>query len=456
MTISVPVAPFDGDAAVPGSVDVVIVGGGIVGVLTALELAEAGVSVALCEKGVIAGEQSSRNWGWVRQMGRDEAELPLAAVALALWRGMDTRVGGATGFTQSGITYAAFTQRDADHWERWHETGSRHGVKTEMLIGERLRAAIPGIRGSVRCALWSPDDGFAEPWIAVPAMAAAARRAGVAILTDCAVRSLDVAGGRVTGVITERGRIAARQVLVAGGIWSRVLLRNHGVDFPQLRVTGTVARVSGASGLPDYPLGTEDFSFRPRMDGGHTLTLRNANIADISPDSFRLFRRYIPRLRENWREFHLRLGPSFLREMAEPSHWRPDERTIFERVRTLDPKPSRLFLKRALQNAAKAFAPFEAVTISHAWAGVMDVTPNAVPVIDAIPGLDGAWIASGCSGHGFGLGPGIGRLAADLMIGRTPAVDPRPFRWSRTVLSVAPADPHGSGGPAASSTTHIS
>ena len=290
---------------------------------------------------------------------------------------------------------------------------------------------MPAIRGDVRLALWSPRDGCAEPWIAVPAMAEAARRAGAAILTGCAVRSLDIEGGRVGGVITEKGRIRASQVLVAGGIWSRALLRNHGVDFPQLRVVGTVARVTGAQGLPSHPFGTEDFSFRPRMDGGHTLTLRNANIAEILPDSFRLFRRYIPRLRENWREFHLRIGRSFYEDLISPTHWRPDESTIFERVRTLDPTPSRLFLKRALQNAGKAFSSFEGVTISHAWAGVMDVTPDAVPVVDAVPGLDGAWIASGCSGHGFGLGPGIAQLAAGMMLGSAPVVDARPFRWNR-------------------------
>lgn len=431
MTISVPVAAFGGDAALPPAVDVAIVGGGIVGVLTALELAEAGVSVALFEKGVIAGEQSCRNWGWVRQMGRDEAELPLSSLALDRWREMDARIGAATGFRQSGIAYAAFTQRDADHWERWHETGRRYGIGTALLSGERLQAVAPGIRGGVRLALWSPDDGFAEPWIAVPAMAAAARRAGAAILTGCAVRALDTESGRIAGVITERGRVRASQVLIAGGVWSRTLLRNHGVDFPQLRVVGTVARVTGAQGLPDHPFGTENFSFRPRMDGGHTLTLRNANIAEILPDSIRLFGRYVPRLRENWREFHLRFGRSFFDELASPTRWRPDERTVFERVRTLDPAPSRLFLKRALRNAGKAFAPFENVSISHAWAGAMDVTPDAVPVIDAVPGLKGAWIASGCSGHGFGLGPGIAQLAAGMMLGHAPVVDARPFRWNR-------------------------
>lgn len=437
MTISVPVAPFEGDATLPEASDVVIVGGGIVGVMTALELAEAGLSVTVCEKGVIAGEQSSRNWGWVRQMGREEAELPLSAVALDLWRGMDKRIGASTGFRQTGITYAAYTRRDAEHWMQWHETGKRYGIETTLLSGEQLRAKTPGIRDNVKLALWSPNDGCAEPWIAAPAMAAAARNAGATILTNCAVRALDIEAGRVVGVITEKGRIRAPRVVVAGGVWSRTLLRNHDVDFPQLRVTGTVARVVGAEGLPEHPFGTEDFSFRPRTDGGHTLTLRNANIADILPDNIRLFPQYIPQLRKNWREFHLRFGAPFFQELSNQAHWTSSERTIFETVRTLDPVPSRLFLKRALRNAGKAFAAFDNVRISHAWAGVIDVTPDAVPVIDQIPGLDGAWIASGCSGHGFGLSPGIARLLADMLLDRALVVDPKVFRWDRLTRAKA-------------------
>ena len=98
-----------GDAALPREVDTVVIGGGIIGVCTALSLVERGQKVALCEKGVIGAEQSGRNWGWVRRMGRDLAEFPLGVLSLELWAGMNARVGGETGFTRSGIVYAAET-----------------------------------------------------------------------------------------------------------------------------------------------------------------------------------------------------------------------------------------------------------------------------------------------------------------------------------------------------------
>src|SRR5215469_1373576 len=99
------VDPVESDVALPAQADVVVVGGGIIGVSTAYFLAERGISVVLCEKGHIAGEQSSRNWGWVRKMGRDPRELPLIIESLRLWEGMNERVGTETGFRTTGIVY---------------------------------------------------------------------------------------------------------------------------------------------------------------------------------------------------------------------------------------------------------------------------------------------------------------------------------------------------------------
>src|SRR5215467_5117429 len=86
------------DPTLPAAVDVVIIGGGIIGTSTALFLAQRGVSVALCEKGKIAGEQSSRNWGWCRKMVRDPREVPLAIESLRLWQGMNALIAAETGF----------------------------------------------------------------------------------------------------------------------------------------------------------------------------------------------------------------------------------------------------------------------------------------------------------------------------------------------------------------------
>ena len=108
----------------PAQAEVVVVGGGIAGVATALELAERGRRVVLCEKGVIAGEQSGRNWGWCRSMGRDPRELPLMLASLELWRGVDTRIGAETGFRQTGTLYSC--PDEAAFAKRWAKESSRY------------------------------------------------------------------------------------------------------------------------------------------------------------------------------------------------------------------------------------------------------------------------------------------------------------------------------------------
>src|SRR6202162_3173073 len=99
------VDPVASDEALPSRADVVVIGGGILGPSAALFLAERGVWVARCEKGHIAGEQSSRNWGWCRKMVRDPRELPLVIESLRLWQGMNEMVGAETGFCTSRIMY---------------------------------------------------------------------------------------------------------------------------------------------------------------------------------------------------------------------------------------------------------------------------------------------------------------------------------------------------------------
>lgn len=431
MSLSIPLAPFQGDEEFPAQADVVIIGGGIIGVATALTLAERGVSVALVEKGVIAGEQSARNWGWTRQMGRDAAELPLTMASLRLWSQMNERIGDETGWRRTGITYLCYNKRDMDIWGGWYEKGKAYGLDSQMLTGGQVTDLLPGSAGGLIGGLHTPSDGRAEPTIAAVAMANAARRAGARILTQCAARGVEKSAGKISAVMTERGRIACSSVVLAGGAWSRLFAGNMGLDFPQLKVMGTVARVTGIDGISDMPVAASDFAYRKRLDGDYTVALRNANIANIVPDSFRLFAEYMPSFVQTWRELKLRVGKTFLEEMSMPKSWSLDQRTPFEAIRTLDPVPARSFNQKALAKLARAYPAFAKAKIVNEWAGMMDVTPDAVPVISEIASVPGFHIASGFSGHGFGIGPGAGQLMADIVMGTTPLVDPKPFHISR-------------------------
>ena len=190
------VDPVSSDEALPARVDVVVIGGGIIGASTALFLAEKGVSVALCEKGHIAGEQSSRNWGWCRKMGRDPRELPLIIESLRLWQGINERVEAETGFRQAGIMYLAETQAELGELEGWLEHARQYQLDTRLLTRAEATELMPGLTGNWVGGLYTASDGKAEPQRAAPAIAKAARHKGAAIFTQCAVRGIETAGGR--------------------------------------------------------------------------------------------------------------------------------------------------------------------------------------------------------------------------------------------------------------------
>ena len=425
------VVPVEGDAHLPARVDVVVIGGGIIGVSTALELAERGLSVALCEKGGIGQEQSSRNWGWVRISQRDPREVPLMAESIRLWRDLDRRTGRDTGYRQCGIVFASSDDGEAASNAKWPEELGRYQLPSRIIGPAELATLYPGLKTDIKSALHTAADGRAEPQKAAPAIAEAARDKGVHILTRCAVRGLETSAGRISGVVTERGAIACDAVVLAGGAWSSLFAGNAGIALPQLKVMNSVIRTKPIAGGPEATFYDKDFAFRKRQDGGYTIASSYDNIVDIVPDSFHHMLKFLPALKSEWKSLRFRISGRFLEEARMPRRWRMDEETPFERCRVLDPKPSEKWTNYALAELRKAYPAFAHAEIAQRWAGYIDVTPDAVPVISAIEEIPGFHIVTGFSGHGFGIGPGAGRLMADIVTNRTPVVDPTAFRLAR-------------------------
>lgn len=416
----------------PPAADVVVIGGGIAGVMTAWYLAKAGQKVVLCEKGRIAGEQSGRNWGWIRKQGRDPSELPIMIEALEIWRGLEAEVGADMGFREEGVLYIANGPKDMADYEAWLAHARAHGLDTRMLSRAELEARLPNAAGWIGGIL-TPSDARAEPFKAVPALAMAAASRGVSVHEDCAVRALDVAAGRVVGVITERGRIRAERVVLAGGAWSSLLARAHGVTLPQLMVRATVT----ATVPLDFPFegaaADNNFAFRKRQDGGLTLTPGGSHDFWIGPDAFRHLRAFLPLIRKDMSSTHFQLAAprGFPDAWSTPRRWDADRESPFERMRIINPEPNMKLVERIQGQFAAAFPKIGRPAIATAWAGMIDTMPDIVPVLDHAPNLPGLVLATGLSGHGFGIGPGIGRVAADLVLGRPPGHDLARFRASR-------------------------
>src|SRR5262249_13754621 len=180
-------------------------------------------------------------------------------------------------------------------------------------------------------------------------------------------------------------------------------------------------------------IGTPGFSLRRRLDGGYSLAMGGGVTFDLTPDSFRYLRAFWPIFRQEHRHLKLRFGRAFFDALSRPRHWALDRPSPFEAERVLDPQPDSGVLDKALANLRTAYPALAGVQMAESWAGMIDATPDAVPVISPVDSLPGFHIATGFSGHGFGIGPGAGRLAADLVAGDPPVVDPAPFRYRRMI-----------------------
>lgn len=418
---------------VPPSADVVIIGGGIIGASTALFLARKGVSVVLCEKGTVGEEQSGRNWGWVRKMGRDIREIPLMIRSMQIWDELNAMTGEETGFRRIGTTYFFETEAEAARYEPWLSSVRQFGIDTRVVDAAEVARYGPGATRKWAGGLRTDSDGCAEPHLATRAILKGARDHGASIVECCAVRGLETSAGRVSEVITEKGRIRCNTVVLAGGVWSTFFARSIGVHFPQLKLLSQVARTRPITGGPLGCGSGRGFGYRQRLDGGYNISMRALYPVDITPDSFRFARQFLPALKHEWKGLKLRLGKQTFREMRIPRRWALDRQTVFERFRTLRPTADSKVLDDSFANMRAIFPGMSEIVVNEKVSAWIDLAPDAIPVISAVEQLPGFHIASGFSGHGFGIGPGAGELMAQIVMGEPTSVDTKAFRHSRFI-----------------------
>ena len=403
----------------PNSTGVVIIGGGVAGVTAALFLAEAGIATVLCEKGVIAGEQSSRNWGWIRKQGRAVEELPLMIESARLWERIAAELDEDIGFRKGGSTYLATTEAEFEVRAGWLEKTRDFGLNTQLLNSKQTDDLLGQDGKRFVGATHTPDDAYAEPALAVPAISRLLQRKGGVVLENTAVRTLMREAGKVVGVVTEHGPIRADGVILAGGIWSRSLLENEGVSFPQLAIRSSVLRTTPAQAFASSTFGAAGASIRPRVDGGYTIARGGAAGHEITPASLRHFAAFVPMIKEQWKIIKLSLGSSFFGPLGY-HRWQADQTSPFEGVRTMNPEPDQKLLDDVMKSAQALYPQLSQARPIETWAGLIDVMPDELCTVGLLPELPGLVLATGMSGHGFGLGPGVGMLAAQLVSGETP------------------------------------
>lgn len=411
--------------------DVVVIGGGIIGCATAYYLARRGAHVVLLERGRVLGDQSRKNWGYVRQQGRDPLEVPLMVEANRIWRGLERELGAEIDWVQGGNLALAADEQRMGLFEAWMGVAREFGLDTRLLRGREVATVVPGLAGSWTGGMYTPSDGHAEPTSTTDALGRAAATLGARIYTGSAVEAIQTRAGSVSGVTTERGEVRTTRVVCAAGAWSSTLARTVGLSLPQRRVRATVALTTPALPVTAAGVWGPTVALRQRRDGSLNIAAGGAADHDITLDSLRHLRLFLPNYWKNRKLFRFHVGRPLLRDLAALGPWTAARRRPLTHDRGMEPPPNPAKVARSLAELHRLLPALPRLGIERSWAGYIDATPDAVPVLGEAPSPEGFIFATGFSGHGFAMGPIVGRLIAELIVDGKPSLDITGFRFSR-------------------------
>ena len=350
--------------------DVVIVGGGVVGVSAAFHIATAGAGrVLLLERADhLAAGSTGACAGGFRQQFSSEVNVRLSQASVPMIVDFTKEHGLPLDIAQHGYL---FLVRGESLWRDFvaaNELQRRLGVEAELLTPHEAEQLAPGIslEGLVG-ATYGPADGIADPSGLTQGYGRLARGAGAELELGVEVMAVRAAAGRVTGVETSAGAIDAAVVVNAAGPWAGLIASMVGVELP-------------LEPIPRHVLVTGGFPLAPE---------RRTLVIDAASSFY----------------FH-REGAGVLMGMGDP-----DERASF------DLTPDEAFVAGSLlPTALRVFPPLEAASVEHSWVGLYEMTPDRHPILGQAPGLQGFYLANGFSGHGFQHAPVVGRLLAEMIV----------------------------------------
>jgi sarcosine oxidase subunit beta len=371
-------------------VDVVVIGGGVVGCSTAFHLAEAGKSVLLVEKSAIASGSSSKAAGGVRACFSDPLNVAIGKRSLELLADFAIRPGGEIDLHRVGYLFLCTTSAQLDEFGAAVEVHNSLGVRSSMISAEQAHQLSPLANvDDVIGACWSPDDGTCTPESVVQAYASGARRQGAVLLTNTEFVSADVRDGRVHSVeirsADESARVRTSSVVIAAGAWSMSVGAAFGVDLPVVPVRREIIVTGPVPGADPELVSRSPMT----IDAASTFYFHGEGrgvLAGFSDDS------------------------------VEPG---------FDLTR--DPS----YLERLVELAAHRAPSLVDAEVTGGWAGLYEVSPDHDGIVGQSTSVEGLLYATGFSGHGFLQGPAIGEMLRDLVLGRPLDLDLSPMNADR-------------------------
>ncbi|HGL6718561.1 FAD-binding oxidoreductase [Burkholderia contaminans] len=419
------------DTPFPPDADVVIAGAGIMGCAAAYYLGQRGLKAVVLDKSRIAGQQSTRAWGFVRQQGREAAEVPLMMAGMKIWEELEETLGFDLEWRQGGCLYIADNETDWASFNAWLAVAREHGLDTRTLTRAQIDERVSGLSPQARTlgGLYTATDGQAEPRRVAAAFAARAAEAGARFFEGCGVTAIETAGGAVVGVVTERGTIRTRRVICAAGATSFRLLDGVGIRLPQHAVRGTCMRTNVVPPVSASTVWGHGLGIRQRKNGAINLADDMQVDVDLTLGHLRGLSLFWPQFWSQRDKFRLHVNGAAWRDALA----RINGATGPIEPRDPQPEPNRAHAPRALAKLKAIFPALKDAQIVEAWAGLIDVLPDGIPVIDAPGTPSGLAIATGFCGHGFAMGPIVGRLLAEWIDTGAPSLDLSAFRAQRFV-----------------------
>jgi len=348
-----------------------------------------------------------------------------------MWRGLERELGADLEWIAGGNLALAADEARMARFEAWLPVAREFGLETRLLRGRELATVVPGLGGAWAGGMHTPGDGHADPEKATDAFARAARAHGATLHVECAVQAVTTRAGAVDGVVTERGEIRAPTVVCAAGAWSSRLARMLGLSLPQRWVRGTVARTTPAPPMTACAVWGPGVAFRQRRDGAFNIAAGGALDHDVTLDSLRQLRFFLPNFWRNKALFRFHVGRPLLASLIAALPGSAARRRPLVWDRSMEPRPNPTKVRRGLAELQRVLPALPPLGIARSWAGYIDAAPDLVPVLGEVAQLKGFVLATSFSGHGFAMGPIAGRLVSELIVDGKPSLDLSAFRFSR-------------------------
>ncbi|MDQ3695682.1 MAG: FAD-binding oxidoreductase [Chloroflexota bacterium] len=362
--------------------DVIVIGGGVVGSSITYHLAKRDIKTTLVEQWDIAAAASGASAGGVRQQGRDLREMPLAIAAIARWEHLEAELDADIHYYRNGHLKVIEDEADLPVLEAEVAKQRDAGLEITVVAHDTMRELVPGLGPHVIAGTYTTNDGHANPGLTARAFANAAARYGADVRTQTRVTGLAETGGRLTGVSTDQGELAADWVVLATGAWSNDVLRGIGIE------------------APTRPVGLQ-------------MILTTARPAFL--------RQVVGSIRRPLSLKQLRAGNYLI-----GGGWPGDVDLRLPRG-TIRPES----ITGSRTTAAAIFPPLTETDIADTWVGIEAFAPDNVPILGPIPGVENLTVAFGFSGHGFALSPITGQVISELVIDGRSSLSLEAFNYAR-------------------------